>query len=58
MAKDKSLRDSPYARILRNAEKGIGVRLSALEVANLARDQAIRWRGELDLEGVMSEDDP
>lgn len=48
---------SPWARIVLADRKGTGVRLSADDVSQLARDEAIVKRGELDLAGADSEDD-
>lgn len=39
---------TPWQRIMRNAERGIGVRLSAEDVYRLSRDDAIATRALLD----------
>jgi hypothetical protein len=43
---------SPYARIMRAAFKGVGLKLTADEVLDLSRDHAIETRGRADLEDV------
>ena len=39
---------TPYQRIVRNAEKGLGVVLSAEEVFQMSHDNAIERRAEVD----------
>jgi len=51
------IKNSPYARIIRAADKGRGVRLTASEVYNMANfDTAINTRGRKDNEGIHDDD--
>jgi hypothetical protein len=43
---------SPWARIVRAADRGTGVRLSPDDVLRLMTDDAIVTRGRMDLEGT------
>ena len=48
MTREKAQTLTPHQRIMRAAEKGIGVRLSAEEVLHLAMDDAIAQAAEND----------
>lgn len=50
-------RRSPYARIVRAAEAGHGVRLTAAECYDMAHDAAIEARGRMDLDDWADEDE-